>query len=140
MTNGALLFAIGVGHELIGLLAMVGVNNPWGHRNVLAEIGRAGVIGGIGVDPVRAALFWFFFFGLVLLMLGSLLHGLERAGQPIAASVGWQLLALVIAGGLLIPASGFWLVVPVGVRIVWRARAARFRAAERAAATAPATR
>ena len=43
---------------------------------------------------------------------------LERAGHRVPVALGWQLAGLSLAGGLLIPASGFWLVLPVAWRLV----------------------
>jgi hypothetical protein len=68
------------------------------------------------------------------MMLGWLMHRLERGGQPLPPVLGWQIAGLALAGGLLIPASGFWLALPVAWRI-WRRRPAP---ALSAPATAPA--
>jgi hypothetical protein len=64
-------------------------------------------------------LFWFLFFGLLAMLLGWFLHRVERAGHAIPRVVAWHLAALALAGGVLLPASGFWLVLPVAWRI-WR--------------------
>jgi hypothetical protein len=122
VTSGALLVGIGLGHQLIGVLAGTGVVAlpGAGARHLLAEIAHGAAV---TADPLRVALFWFLFFGFLLLMVGGLLHQLERAGQPIPRAVGWQLGALALAGGLLIPASGFWLVLPVAWRLARRPQA-----------------
>src|SRR5688572_21526654 len=81
ITNGLLLVAIGVVHELFGLLAGAGMVAPAAgapRRNLLAEIARDGVINAIETDALRSVFFWYFWFGLALLMLGGLIHRLER--------------------------------------------------------------
>jgi hypothetical protein len=120
LTNGMWLSAIGLVHQLFGLLSAAGlVPIPGvGSRNLLLEIWRGGVIGTIESDATRSIFFWYFFFGLLLLMLGGVMHALERAGHRTPAGLGWQLAGLGIAGAALIPASGFWLVFPVAFRVV----------------------
>lgn len=124
---GNALFAIGVLHEAVGLAGGAGVvAMPGGdRRNLFAELARAGVVGAVEPDPARQILFWYLFFGLLLLVLGRALHRWEAPGAPLPASVGWQLVAVAVAGGLLIPASGFWLALAPGLWVIRRARAAR---------------
>jgi hypothetical protein len=112
VTNGMLLVAIGLVHQVFGLA--VG-------RHILVAIARDGVVGAIEPDPLRSIFFWYFFLGLVVLVLGGLLHQLEREGRRATRALGWQLGALGLAGGALIPASGFWALLPVAWRIL-RAR------------------
>ena len=120
LTNGSLLLAIGSLHELLCLLAGAGIIAPPGAqaRNLFAEVARNGLLGGVAHDPVTLALFWSAFFGLAMLLLGSLMHTVEAQGQRLPTATGWQLAALSLAGGLALPVSGFWLVLPVAWRIV----------------------
>jgi len=119
-TNGIWLMAIGSLHQLVGaaggfgLLAMPGAQA----RNLFADIVRDGLVAAIATDPTRSVLFWYLFFGWLLLLCGWLLHQLERRGEPAPRAIGWQLGALALAGGVLIPASGFWLALPVAWRIL----------------------
>jgi hypothetical protein len=119
ITNGALLVGIGVVHSAFGLLTGAGLLAPPGGppRNLLAEIARDGVLGAIEPDPLRSVLFWFLFFGLLVMILGGLVHRIERDGGRPPGALAWQLGALGLAGGLLIPASGFWLLLPVALRL-----------------------
>jgi hypothetical protein len=122
VTNGTWLSAIGAVHQLFGLILAAGlVPIPGvGTRNLLFEVVRGGVIGAIEPDPMRSIFFWYFFFGILLLILGGVMHALEREGQRLPASLGWQLAGMGLAGAALIPASGFWLVFPVAWRVVRR--------------------
>lgn len=123
---GSALFGIGVVHETLGLLAGAGVLPQPGaaRRNLLAEIARRGFVGAIEADPQRQILFWFLFFGFALLTLGHALDRWVTGGARLPASVGWQLVALALGGGLLIPASGFWLALGPAAWVIGRARRA----------------
>jgi hypothetical protein len=123
---GRTIVAIGALHEAVGLAGGLGVipMPGVGRRSVVREIVDGGVIGAIEPDPVRQTFFWYFFFGLALLMLGGLLDRWEARGEPLPAALGWQILALALAGGFLIPASGFWLAVPPALWVLRQARRA----------------
>lgn len=136
LTPGKTLLATGLLHQTVGLLVGLGVVGPDGEppRNLLVELLRGGVVGAVEPDPLRQIFFWYFFFGLLLLSLGWLMERMEADGRRLPSGLGWQLLALGLSGGLLIPASGFWLAVPQGLWVLWRARPAAA-----AAAATPAT-
>lgn len=121
VTNGMLLFAIAIVHNLVGLAAGLGVPavlpESMRGRRLFSEIAAAGLVGGVEPDAWRMLLFWFLFFGFVTMILGWFIHTVERAGHRPSRAVAWQLGALALAGGLLIPASGFWLVLLVAWRM-----------------------
>lgn len=127
LTPGKTVLATGVLHELVGLVVGLGLVSLSGGpgRNLVLEIARDGFVGAVEVDAQRQAFFWYFFFGLLLMSLGWLMDRLETSDRPLPAALGWQLIALALAGGLLIPASGFWLALPQGVWVLWRAKASR---------------
>jgi hypothetical protein len=112
MRVGTLLVATGVLHNLVGFA----MGAPW-----LVEIAADGFVGAIEPEPMRMTLFWFVWFGWMLIFAGGLLGELERRGG-IPAVFGWGLLGVAVGGGLAIPASGFWLAVPQALLILWRAR------------------
>lgn len=79
----------------------------------------------VGRDPQVAAVTWFVLFGGVLALVGMLLATLERVVSDDGASavppvVGWGLLALALVGVVLMPTSGFWLVLPPAVVLIRR--------------------
>lgn len=132
-TPGKLLLAVGVIHEAVGIAAGVGAVALPGSppRDLFHEIVAAGVIGAVEGDRALTVLFWYLLFGLALLMLGSALDRWEVRGDTLPASVGWQLVALAVGGGLLIPVSGLWLALAPGIWVLRRAherRPARSRA------------
>jgi hypothetical protein len=126
LTPGKTLFATGLLHNSLGLLVGLGVLALGGDapRNLVGEMLQGGVVGAVESDPQRQIFFWFFFFGLLLLSLGWFMDRVEVRGDRVPAGLGWQLFAVGLAGGLLIPVSGFWLAVPQGLWVVWRARKA----------------
>jgi hypothetical protein len=77
---------------------------------------------GSAQPPKIAALtfFWSIFFGLALTILGVLVRDLEQREQPIPHLAGWLLLAMGVLGGILVPVSGFWLVLPAAWSITRR--------------------
>lgn len=127
LTPGKTMFATGLVHQTIGALAGAGLLSTGSgpSRNLFAEIVRDGVVGAVEPDPQRQVLFWFLFFGFLLLMLGWVLDRLETPERPLPSAMGWQMLAIAFAGGLLIPVSGFWLAAPQGLWVLWRARKGR---------------
>ncbi len=123
---GTLMIATGVVHNAFGLLLGLGVlPAPDGlRRNLVAAMYREGLVGTAEVDPLRMTFFWFELFGALCLLLGSLMCSVEARGQALPARLGWQLLALTLAGLLFVPASGLWLLLPQAALILLRARRA----------------
>ena len=78
----------------------------------LQTLFERGVWNSVGQDPMLGAVVWFVLFGLVLALLGGAVSALERAGAQGLAPLrrlGAGLLAMVLLGIVLMPASGFWL-------------------------------
>lgn len=109
--SGFLLIATGVLHCAVGLVL------GWA---LLGEIVADGLIGAIADDPSRNAIFWFMFGGVMMIMLGALMHEVETEREALPHWLGWSLIALGLGGGLCIPASGFWLVIPQGLWLMRR--------------------
>lgn len=126
---GRAVFAIGLLHQAVGVAGGAGAIPMPGaeQRNLLREIVQAGVIGSVEPDPARQILFWYLGFGVLLLALGWALDRWEASGAPLPAAAGWQLVAVALGGGLLIPASGFWLALAPGAWVILRARPGRAR-------------
>lgn len=104
---GRWLLAVAALHTLFGLLVFVGP---------LQKMLSRGLFNAVGADPLLAAATWFLLFGAPLALLGQALTLLEHQSHLDPAALrplGWGLLALGALGVLLMPASGFWLVLPV---------------------------
>ncbi|WP_345232627.1 DUF6463 family protein [Hymenobacter saemangeumensis] len=127
--SGTLLIATGIIHNAVGLLA------GW---PVLASMAAAGFVNTIGpgtAEMDRNAIFWFLFSGFLMLLLGKMMQdAIKLRQQPVPAYLGYCLLLLSVAGCLIMPASGFWLVLPQAVLIIYANRKARPAVAEGMAA------
>ena len=117
--NGTYLLAIGALHQSIGVFAGVGwIAQPgFGMRKPLIEIAQAGVLNAVEPDGARIALVWFLLFGFVLLILGSLVRWCEVRSLALPRSLAVHLTLLSLLGVVLMPASGFWLCLPVAYRM-----------------------
>lgn len=88
----------------------------------LEEIVRRGVIDSVGTDPMVGAVAWFVLFGAVLALLGWAVLLVERHMAPAPGALrplGLGVLALALLGIALMPASGFWLVLPPALALCW---------------------
>ena len=104
------LIIIGIIHNTFGLVV------GW---NVLGEAVNAGLIGVWDNSPVNGLFFWFLVTGFVLIALGLLAARLESAGVGIPVSFTVFFGLLTVAGVVLMPASGFWLLLfPVAVSLI----------------------
>ena len=91
----------------------------------LREIARRGVFNSVGTDPMAGAVAWFVLFGGVFALLGWAILRIERSAAPDPVSLrglGVGLLALTLLGIALMPASGFWLVLPPALALCWSPR------------------
>ena len=91
----------------------------------LQEIVQHGVFDSVGADPMRGAVTWFVLFGGLFALLGWALLLVERKAGPEPVSLralGAGLLALALLGIVLMPASGFWLVLPPAFALCLRPR------------------
>jgi hypothetical protein len=75
------------------------------------------------VSPARDAVFWFFFTGFALFVLGQLVDAWERKGVALPRLLGWELIALSVTGAVLMPISGFGVfLLPYSIFHVWHVR------------------
>ena len=131
--SGTLLVATGVLHCVCGVYIGLATLTRIGGDGVLNAILVSGVskellsthlFGAIdlttNVDVLqRLALFWFVFSGSFWIGTGFLCQSvIKRHGNPLPAHWGWFLVAFGALGCLLVPLSGFWLIVPQGVLVV----------------------
>jgi hypothetical protein len=105
-------------HTLFGLFVLPASLDP----NPLTGIADDGVVDAIAGHVDREAAFWFLSTGVVWFSVGHLTHWVIRRTGRIPALVGWWTLGLAVPSLVLLPASGFWLVLAVGVLALVAAR------------------
>ena len=101
--------ATGILHNVIGLVM------GW---NVLTEIVRSGFVNTINDEMDRNAIFWFLFAGFIMIVLGKLMQDCLDADWRLPKWLGLSLLALSLIGCMMMPVSGFWLVIPQALLII----------------------
>ena len=112
-------------HQTVGLIV------GW---STLRRRVRAGLWNGIDQDFEFQVLFWFFLFGVLLIMLGLVVNYLNTTWhRPAPAWLGWWLVAMSSAALPLMPVSGFWLVLALGGWMVLAARPVSGRTGQPAA-------
>lgn len=122
---GPLLMATGV-LDLLYVLVF--------HSRQLAAIAGDGFLNAVEPDVAistfdRETAFWHLMFGATVLILGGLVHWAQARTGALPAFLGWSLLVLGAIGVILMPASGFWLVLPQAVLMLVVARGKRSRVA-----------
>ncbi|MCW5893403.1 MAG: hypothetical protein KIT14_23050 [bacterium] len=131
---GRLLLATAVGHAVVGV---------WLFHGPLAAMLHDGVVGSLVprvvpdasswlpavVVPVeRSAAFWFLLFTPVLALLAWLVDRAEDTGADwVLGGLGRGLVALGVAGVLIAPVSGFWLLLALGPLVLHARRRTEVR-------------
>ena len=102
---GRWIIGVGVLHSVIGFILFAAP---------LREIAAAGFWNTLNPGtPMRYLAFWFLFAGVWTMLIGYLADWIERvAGRVLPRGLGWTLLGAAVAGVLVTPRSGFWLVFP----------------------------
>lgn len=106
---GPLMMATAALHTIVGFIFALGP---------LMKIVNAGLFN--SVDPYfdRMSAFWYMAFGVLLFFIGGLESWGIRETGTLPASFGWGLLIFGIVGIILMPVSGFWLVLPQAYMIL----------------------
>ena len=84
----------------------------------LAELVQLGVYDSVIGAPARGKAAWFVLFGVLLFLFGSVVDALERAKLKVPFSAVVGVLILAGLGVLLMPRSGFWLVLPPAIAVL----------------------
>ena len=107
---GPLLIAASLFHVLTGLVSASGD---------LAAIWRDGVFDTGGANLERQVSLWFILTGWMGVLVGQLVRTHQRRTGTVPAYAGWQLLAMSIVGIVLLPRSGFWLILILALLTLW---------------------
>lgn len=101
---GRYLVAVALIHTAFGLIAGAGT---------LRQMLAIGVFNSAEATHMSQALSWYLLFGAPLALLGMSITLLERSGTLAGTrGLGIGLLCLLVAGVVLMPMSGFWLIIP----------------------------
>lgn len=115
---GPLLMATGV-LDLLYVLVF--------HYRQLSAIAGDGFFNAVDPDVAfstfdRETAFWHVMFGATAVILGGLVHWSQAGAGTLPAFLGWSLLVLGAIGVILMPISGFWVVLPQAVLMIAVAR------------------
>lgn len=130
---GPLLMIWGVLHLLAG---------PIFYLRPLGAIAQDGFLDAVNLHPAqfdREAAFWWMECGVMLIILGGLVHWAQARTGTLPAFFGWALLAFGAGSVVLMPASGFWLALPPAVLVLAVTRRERSRAATAGAGSGAST-
>lgn len=101
-------------HSALGLIL------AWG---TIRTIGSEGFVNTIAGQHDREAAFWFLFAGAMMWLLARFMRWtVVQQRQPLPASLGWHLITISAVGAIMMPISGFWLVLAQGIIMVWNRR------------------
>jgi hypothetical protein len=113
--SGIFLVATGILHSVAGIV--MGKDYLW-------SIVKEGVFNRVkGGDDSRGLAFWFLLCGVILIVLGHVLHYyIKKLQQPAPKFLGYWLLGLSAIGCIIMPVSGFWLFIPQALIILFAKR------------------
>jgi hypothetical protein len=95
------------------------------YHKQLTEIAGAGLIASVEPHRDRETAFWFLMTGAGLMTTGQLARWTHARTGTLPAALGWNLLATSAVGALLMPVSGFWLMIPQALLVLAGARMRR---------------
>jgi uncharacterized protein DUF6463 len=113
---GWLLMAIAALHGAIGL---------WVGRHAVLDIARDGFVNAIDPYLERELVFWFLLMSPLLWIVGRFAVWLATEGRRPPGWLGRSLLGLALTGAVLMPVSGFWLILAPATWLCVAARAPR---------------
>ena len=106
---GRLLVAVAAIHILFGV---------WFGGSALVAIARDGFFNAVAAHQGRQLVFWFIFSGVAFLIVGQLACWAEAQGKRLPAFLGWEIALIAITVGVLLPASGWFLMLPPAALIL----------------------
>jgi hypothetical protein len=107
--SGVLMGLTAVLHTLVGMVI---------YWEPILDIARSGFVHSVDPHFDRGAAFWFLFTGFLFFLIAQWMNWFIKENRPIPKFVGWHLLFLSSLGVLLMPLSGFWLIIPQAMIIL----------------------
>jgi uncharacterized membrane protein len=110
--SGIFLLATGILHSIVGIVMC---------KDDLWAIIKGGLFNTVKEDDFsRQIAFWFLVCGVIIIILGHVLHYyIKKTQKPAPILLGYYLLGLSVIGCIIIPASGFWLFIPQALIILF---------------------
>ena len=109
---GIWLMTIAVAHTLVGSIVFF---------RPLQDIILDGVYNAVGGDFARKTAVWFLTVGFLLFLFGAVIDYLERQKFKFnSRSIGLVFFIISATGVILIPNSGFWLLLPPAIGLILR--------------------
>lgn len=100
------------GSLLIGVAVLHAAFGAWFGRGPLAGMLSDGIFNSVDSHSERGLVFWFLMVSPLLLLLGQLCMFLAERGITPPRWLGFEVLLLTVGCALLMPVSGFWLLIP----------------------------
>lgn len=86
---------------------------------VLMQLLQAGLFDSVGGDAMRGAVTWFTFSGFFMFTTGLAVDQLKKHDlHSVLVPSGSALLAITILGIIMMPVSGFWLMLPPAIAMI----------------------
>jgi len=109
--SGIFLIATGILHTIMALIVK---------KNAFLEIFRNGFFNATGTNVELKLAFWFLICGIITIFFGQILHYYIKKEQvPAPKFLGYNLLILSIVSCCIAPVSGFWLLIPQALIIIF---------------------
>ena len=112
------------GGLLIGVAIVHAVFGAWFGRLPLGAMFSDGLVASVDLRGERGLVFFFLLLSPLLMMIGQLCVFLGERGIAPPRWLGFEVLLLTVACALLMPVSGFWLLLPPAALLL-RASASR---------------
>jgi hypothetical protein len=100
------------GGLLIGVALVHAAFGAWFGRGSLFGMLKDGLISSVDSHAERGLVFWFLMVSPLLLLIGQLCVFLAERGIAPPRWLGFEVLLLTLACAVLMPVSGFWLLLP----------------------------
>lgn len=103
---GRWIILVGVIHCIFGVVIFF---------EPLSGIVRDGIWNAVNGHPGRPLAFWFEFLGMFIILLGAVIHDVEKEKGVFPGYLGYGFTVLVILGIVTMPIGGGWLMIPAVV-------------------------
>lgn len=117
-----------VGRSITGIAILHLATGPVFYSDSLHSIWQGGLVNAVlrdpAAEPLRSGGYWYVGTGLAVLSLGLVVSWSSRRHHEVPRRLGWLLLGTTVYGVLLMPSSGFWLLlIPATLTFLCSSRA-----------------